>query len=83
MEAGHASPVGVCAAVPKPDGPVNINTATAEELIRFEYVGPVLAERIIKEREENGPFYYREDLLNVSGIGEKTLLKLDGQFCLD
>lgn len=70
-------------AVRRPDGPVNVNTATLEELIQIKHVGPALAEKIILERETNGPFYYREDLLNVSGIGEKTLLKLDGQFCLD
>lgn len=39
-------------------------------------VGEVIAQRIIEEREENGPFYYPEDLMNVKGIGEKTLEKL-------
>ncbi|MBE5778058.1 MAG: helix-hairpin-helix domain-containing protein [Clostridiales bacterium] len=69
--------------VPEPVGPVNVNTAGVEELCQIKYVGPSLAESIILERELNGPFYYREDLLNVKGIGEKTLQKMDGQFCLN
>ena len=36
-------------------------------------VGPVLAGRIVAEREQNGAFYYPEDLLRVSGIGAKKL----------
>lgn len=39
-------------------------------------VGEVLAERIIAYREANGPFARPEDLLNVSGIGEKSYGKL-------
>lgn len=68
---------------PEPDGPVNVNTAGLEELCTMKYIGPATAEAIIRERELNGPFYYREDLLNVKGIGEKTLQKIDGQFCLN
>ena len=69
--------------VPEPDGPVNVNTAGVEELCTMKHIGPATAEAIILEREQNGPFYYREDLLNVKGIGEKTLQKMDGQFCLN
>lgn len=68
---------------PEPNGPVNVNTAGLEELCTMKHIGPSTAEAIILERELNGPFYYREDLLNVKGIGEKTLQKLDGQFCLN
>ena len=46
------------------------------ELDTLPGVGEVIAQRIIEEREENGPFYYPEDLMNVKGIGEKTLEKL-------
>ena len=49
---------------------ININTADAAELARLPGVGEVLAERIIKYREENGLFASPEDILNVSGIGE-------------
>ena len=53
-----------------PHGPVAVNSADADELDTLPGV------RIIEEREENGPFYYPEDLMNVKGIGEKTLEKL-------
>lgn len=54
-------------------GKVNINTADARQLEALPGVGPAIAERIIRYREENGPFGMVEDLINVSGIGEKTL----------
>ena len=46
------------------------------ELDTLPGVGEVIARRIMEEREKNGPFYYPEDLMNVKGIGEKTLEKL-------
>ena len=53
-------------------GLVNINTADEEELDTLPGIGPVLAGRIIKYRDENGPFSSVEDILNVYGIGEGT-----------
>ncbi len=55
---------------------VNVNTAGKEELATLPGIGESLAERIIQEREENGPFAQVEDLLRVSGIGEKKLEEL-------
>ena len=52
---------------------ININTATSEQLQTLPSIGPVIAERIITYRNENGNFASVTDLLNVSGIGEKTL----------
>lgn len=52
---------------------VNINTATAEELTALKYVGEKSAQKIIEHRKANGPFEKVEDLLNVPGIGPKTL----------
>lgn len=49
--------------------PVNINTATEEELIAVEGIGPTLASRIVAYREEHGPFETIEELDNVKGIG--------------
>lgn len=52
---------------------ININTASAEDLQRLPGIGPLLAERIIAYREENGPFEIPGELMNVPGIGEKKL----------
>ena len=56
-------------------GSVNPNTASVEELTALYGVGPKLAQAILAEREENGPFDYWSDLTTVKGIGKK---KLDG-----
>lgn len=60
----------------KPVYPININTATAEELDLLPDIGPVRAQAIITYREEYGPFTSVEDLIHVEGIGEKTLAKI-------
>lgn len=54
------------------DGKVNINTATAEQLTLLPRVGAVVAERIVEFRDKNGQFKKAEDLLLVSGIGDRT-----------
>ena len=51
---------------------VNINLADATQLQMISGIGPVTAEKIIAYREENGPFTKKEDIKNVSGIGDKT-----------
>lgn len=56
---------------------ININTATAEQLSAFlPGIGEVKAKRIVEYRESAGGFDSVDELLNVSGIGEKTLEKL-------
>lgn len=52
---------------------VNINTATQSDLETISGVGPVTAQRIIEYRQSNGFFTSVDDLLNVRGIGTKTL----------
>jgi len=52
---------------------VNLNTASAETLTELPGIGEVLAQRIVAYREANGSFDSVEELLNVSGIGEKKL----------
>ena len=53
-------------------GKINLNTATVKELAQLKRVGLKYAERIVKYREENGPFKTPEDILKVPGIGTKT-----------
>ena len=60
---------------PKEPALVDINTATLDELQTLTGIGPVIAQRIIDYRTENGAFTSIEDLLNVKGIGEATLNK--------
>ena len=62
-----------------PQGSIDPNTASADVLEELPGVGPAIARRIVDERLQNGPFAYPEDLLTISGIGEKTLEKLRDQ----
>ncbi|SET22677.1 competence protein ComEA [Olsenella sp. KH3B4] len=59
-----------------PSGIVNINTATAAELTALPGVGEATAAEIVRDREANGAFTSVEDLMRVSGIGEKKFAKL-------
>ena len=58
------------------DGKVNINTATEEELTTLTGIGPSKAKSIIGYREENGLFKSIDELLNVTGIGAKSLERM-------
>ena len=53
--------------------PVDINTATAEELQSLKGIGEKKAMAIIEYRQENGPFTSIEGLTEVKGIGAKLL----------
>jgi competence protein ComEA len=57
-------------------GKVNINTASESDLETLPRVGPTMAKRIIAWREANGRFATIEDLMSVTGIGEKTFAEL-------
>lgn len=56
------------------EGVLNVNTASAEELMLLPGVGAVKASQIIEARSQK-PFEEMEDLLIVKGIGEKTIEK--------
>ena len=55
---------------------VNINTASEDMLVLLPGIGVKTAQKIIKYREKNGKYNTPNDLLNVSGIGEKKLEKI-------
>lgn len=61
---------------------ININTATIEELDALPGVGPATAQAIVDEREANGSFTSPEDIMRVSGIGEKKYEKLADYICV-
>ncbi len=56
--------------------PVNVNTASAEEIAEsLNGVGLIKAARIVVYREANGPFTHVDELVNVKGIGIRTIDK--------
>lgn len=55
---------------------ININQAVQKEIEKLSGIGPSKAAAIVKYRVKNGYFEQKKDLLNVSGIGEKTLEKI-------
>jgi len=61
---------------------ININTADKNELTKITGIGPSKAEKIIAFRERNGRFKKKEDLIQIKGIGEKTLEKMSDQITL-
>ena len=61
---------------------ININIAEKQNLVKLPKIGIVTAERIIRFRDDYGPFKSLDDLLKVKGIGPKTLEKLKPQITL-
>jgi comEA protein len=73
----------LCAAAPAlhakkkpPTAPVNLNTATSEELQLVPGIGPVTAEKILQMRKSYGAFKSVDDLSAIRGIGPKRLEKM-------
>lgn len=61
-----------------PAGPVDLNTATAEQLDALPRIGPAMAARILEWRTQHGQFTSVEDLADIGGIGEATVEALRG-----
>ncbi len=65
------------------NAPLRINHADAESLQRLPGVGPVLAQRIIEQREAKGPFADLADLDQIEGVGPALLRELEGLLSFD
>jgi len=63
-------------AITQDDAPLDLNSATAEELAALPGLGPELAERIVDYREVNGPFVSVDELADVSGMTPGRLDRL-------
>ncbi len=59
--------------------PININSASAEDLVALNGVGEVIAKRILDYRKANDGFDSVDELKSVEGIGPKTLESLRGK----
>lgn len=76
---GSAAPAPGAAPSPlavRPDGKVDLNRATVQDLDALPGIGPVLAQRIVSHREEHGLFKTVGTLRDVPGIGERTFQQL-------
>jgi competence protein ComEA len=73
-----ASP-GAGAGAGAPAAPVNLNSATAEQLDTLDGVGPATAQKILEYRSQHGGFSAVDELGQISGIGPKRLESLRGQ----
>lgn len=58
------------------DNRINLNTATSEQLQTINGIGPSIAGKILEYRKQIGQFTSVDQLLDVSGIGSKTLEKI-------
>ena len=73
---GEVPAAGGAPGAPTAGGKVNINTADETALETLPRVGPAMAKRIIDWRTKNGRFTAVEDLMSVTGVGEKTFDQL-------
>jgi competence protein ComEA len=73
---GAAPPVAGAAGGGVSGGKVNLNTADLTTLETLPRVGPAMAQRIIDWRTSKGRFSSVEDLMSVTGVGDKTFEQL-------
>jgi competence protein ComEA len=63
--------------------PININTATVDELVLLPCVGEVTAKRIVVYRIKNNGFKTKEEIMNVKGIGKAKFEKVKEKICVE
>lgn len=63
--------------------PININTATVEELVLLPSIGEVMAKRIVEYRIKNNGFKTEEEIMNVKGIGKAKFEKVKEKICVE
>lgn len=75
--AALANPLATTKSAPEPGSAVvNLNTATADELVALPGIGPVLAGRIVEYRERQGQFVTVDELSSVTGISARLVDEL-------
>ena len=77
-----APAAGAAAAAPAEGQPLNLNTATLEQLDTLSGIGPATAQKILDFREEVGGFGSIEELGEIPGIGDKRLASLREELTL-
>ena len=76
LPGGHIGPPLRAGGKRPPAAPVNVNTATLEQLQALPGIGPAMARSIGRHRERNGPFRRVEELLIIRGMSKKKLARL-------
>jgi competence protein ComEA len=79
---GRGATTGVGAATPSagssPTAPLDLNTATLEQLESLPGIGPVTAQKILDYRQQHGAFHAVDELQGVPGIGPAHMAQLKG-----
>ncbi len=65
-----------------PGEKLDINTSTAQELMKLPGIGEVLSQAIVDYRQKNGDFSCIEDIMNVDGIGEGRFSAIEEYICV-